>query len=301
MFDQKNAGNVIFLKEGQYLRDLRVNGLNLSTGLPNGIFNKKYPGMGATYCEFMADRPSIIVFPFRSLAFEKAQNYKKKGRNTFFVGTDPNNESTKERDIRDWYKVHKGQFPKFSVVADSIEKVVDTLKGEGCDPYKEFSLVLDEVELLQMQSGFRDKLPLCFEYFKLFKSKCLVSATPLEFSDKKLSKLTKYYLEVITNETDDLGNNRSRDKQRSEPHVEIANKIADFYENDWEKNKDKKFFVGINHIQGINEMIEVLVKRETKATISAFASSNSDDKLLKEYNRDEIQDQKLPSNINLTT
>lgn len=309
MFDLKNAGNLIFLKEGQYLRDYRVDDLDLSRGLPNGIFNKKYPGMGATYCEFMADRPSIIVFPFRSLAFEKAQNYKKKGRNTFFVGTDPNNESTKEGKIKTWYKANKDRLPKFSVVADSIKKLVDVLKDEGCDPYTEFTLILDEVELLQMQSGFRDKLPLCFEYFKLFTSKSLVSATPLEFSDKELSKLSKYDLEVITSDIDELGNNQPRDKQRlqierfkgSEPHVEIANKIANFYEWEWKKNKTKKFFIGINDINGINEMIEVLVKRDTKATISALVGSNSDDRILKEYNKGRIQNQRLPSNINFTT
>lgn len=309
MSDLTKIGNSIFLREGQFLGDYSVDRLNFSKGLPNGIFNKKYPGMGATYCEFMADRPSIIVFPFRSLAFEKAENYKKRGRNTFFVGTDPNGHGTKKGEIRNWYKAYKSQNPKFSVVANSIKNLVDALNDEGCDPYTEFMLVLDEVEVLQMQSGFRKSLPLCVEYFKLFDSKCLVSATPLDFSDKELCKLTKYDLEVVTNKIDEFGDYQPRNKQKlqierfkgSEPHVEIANRIADFYERESEVNKTKKFFVGINDIKGINDMIEVLVKRETKASISAFSSSNSDDRIKKEYNRQAIQNQKLPSNINLTT
>jgi hypothetical protein len=309
IFDFEKVGRSVSLRDDQFLFDYNVDHLIFEKGLPSGIFNKKYPGMGATYCEFMADRDSIIVFPFRSLAYEKYEDYEKKGRKTFFVGTDKNNVSTEIPQIREWYKKNKNQFPKFAVVADSIKKVVDALIAEGVDPYSKFTLVLDEVELLQMQSGFRKSLPLCFEYFKLFTSKCLVSATPLMFSDKDLKKLKIYDLEVYTSKIDEEGNNLTREKQSlqierfkgHEPHVEIANKIARFFEKDWENNQKKKFFVGLNDIEGIKQMIEVFERYQTKASISVFTSSTSSDRILKIHSNGEIQDQILPSNINITT
>lgn len=310
MFNLASVGRSVLLREEEYLSEYNVDNFNFGKGLPSGIFNKKYPGMGATYCEFMADRESIIVFPFRSLAIEKATYYEiEKKRTTFYVGTNQNNESTKIPDIRAWYKKNKNKHPKFVVVADSIRKVVDALHQEGINPYSKFTLVLDEVELLQMQSGFRKSLPLCFEYFKLFTSKCLVSATLLNFSDKELKKLIKYDLEVYTSKIDEEGNYVIREKQRlqidrfmgNEPHVETANKIARFFEKDWDNNKTKKFFIGLNDIESIREMIEVLEKNQTKATISVFTGANSKDRILPKYKNGEILNQKLPSNINLTT
>ena len=108
MFNLKEVGGTVFLREGEYLSNYSSEEIDFSVGLPNGIFNKKYPGMGATYCEFMTDRDSIIVFPFRTLALEKAEFYnKEKGRITFFVGTNLNNESTEISDIRQWYRENK--------------------------------------------------------------------------------------------------------------------------------------------------------------------------------------------------
>ncbi|MDE0561921.1 hypothetical protein OU792_18130 [Algoriphagus sp. NF] len=264
--------------------------------------------MGATFCEFFAERPSILVFPFRRLAFEKFEDYKKKGRNTFFVGTDPNNKSTSKFQIKDWYSRNKDKNPKFSVVADSIQKLVEALREVGSDPFKEFFLVLDEVELLQMQSGFRSKLPLCFDYFKKFEQKCLVSATLLDFSDKKLKKLPQYDLEVFTSKTDDLGIPYTREKEKLQvrnykknPHWGVANHLVDFFKSQKNQSNDTKFFIGLNSLEGLSEMIEIFEKAKIGDLVSVHVSSKSKERFYKKYNKFEIKEGKLPTAINLTS
>lgn len=305
-FNLKEVYDKVFLQEEKFLSEYSSQELDFSKGLPPGIFNKKYPGMGATYCEFHADRASILVFPFRRLAFEKAESYKK--QNTFFVGTDPNNKSTGKYQIKKWYESNKSKNPKFSVVADSIQKLVEALQEVGCDPFKEFFLVLDEVELLQMQSGFRSKLPLCFDYFKKFERKCLVSATLLEFSDEALSKLRKYDLEVYTHKTDELGIPYTREKEnlkirvfKKNPHWGVANQLVDFFKGQKGTLKKDKFFIGLNSLEGISEMIEIFEKAKIQDLVSVHVSSTSKEGFLKMYNKAEIKKGILPTAINITS
>jgi hypothetical protein len=305
-FDFERVKESVWLREGEYVFSYNVDKLNFKNGLPNGIFNKKYPGMGATYCEFYADRPSILVFPFRRLAKEKAETYENKGRNTFFVGTDFNNKSTSKFQIKEWYSRNKDKNPKFSVVADSIQKLVEALQEVGSDPFKEFFLVLDEVELLQMQSGFRSKLPLCFDYFKKFENKCLVSATLLDFSDETLKKLPTYDLEVYTHKIDEYGNNFIRDKESLEirnfkinPHWGIANQLVEYFKKGNQSNH--KFFIGLNSLEGISEMIEIFEKANISNKVSVHVSSDSKDSFLKKYNKKDVKEGILPTEINLTS
>src|SRR5690606_37497924 len=86
---------------------------------------------------------------------------------------------------------------------------------------RDYFLVLDEVEILQMQSSFRNKLPLCFDYFKLFKRKCLVSATLINFSDEHLIKLPKF--KVLMYEPPNL--TLEIRKYTSQPHISVANQL----------------------------------------------------------------------------
>lgn len=298
----------VHLLDNVYLSEYRDDDFNFRDGLPIGRFNKKYPGMGATFCEFHAKRPSIVVFPFRKLALEKYHSYKEKGCNTFFVGTDLNNKSTSKAQIKDWYSRNKDSNPKFSVVADSIKKLVKSLQEVGCDPYSEFFLVLDEVEMLQLQSAFRKSLPLCFDYFKKFEKKCFVSATLLDFADANLKDLPTFDLEVYTNKSDEYGVPHIRAKEKLEirtfgenPHWGIANQLVRSIK-DGNVCKEGKFFVGLNSIEGLKEMIEIFEKaRFNEDLVSVHVSSDSKENFLKKYNKKEIKGGRLPTTINLTT
>lgn len=304
-FDLKNIKEQVYLQEGQFLSEYNADRLTFGKGLPTGIFNKKYPGAGATYCEFKAKRKSIIVFPFRRLAEEKAKKYKDSP--TLYVGSSTNNKSITKGEIQDWYLDNKDKDVKFAVVADSIKKLVEALESVGAKPFEKFFLVLDEVELLQMQSGFRGSLPLCFDYFKKFKSKCLVSATLLDFSDAELKKLPEYELEVYTGESDDEGIPKIREKEpleirvfKENPHWGIANQLVTYFKDKNQTDKTK-FFIGLNSIKGISEMLEIFEKGKINASVSVLVSHDSKDNFLKKYNECEIESGVLPSDINITT
>lgn len=283
--------NTIVLHPGQKLSEYNVDDLKFSEGLPHGVLHKRYTGIGATYCELNAPRHSIIVFPFRRLAKEKADKY-----NGLFVGTDFNNKSTTPYQIKKFLRSETVKFKKICVVADSISKVIDAIEDIGNNPYKDYFLVLDEVEILQMQSGFRNRLPLCFDFFKLFIKKCFVSATLLEFNDSEISNLPKFEV-MVDNEIKPALNIIRYSK---DPHVGVANRLSSFIGKSGNYREGDKFFIGLNSITGILEMLDVFEKAKID-DISVLLGEGSKERVNSKYTKRDIQNGKLPSMINIAT
>lgn len=307
-FDLKNVKefepNTIFLEDGQFLENYKSGNIDLTDGLPNGILDKRYTGVGATTVEIKSSRKSIIVFPFRKLALEKFEKYEKT-RTVFYVGTDKKNNSKSIDDIAFFTKENQDKDIKFLVVADSIDKVVKGIEKAGFNPYKDYFLVLDEVEILQFHSQFRIKLPLCFEYFKDFTGKCLVSATLINFSDKVLKKLPIINVEKkeFIKEEGYLPyfENLQFRKYGSEfPHIEVAQDLLKFYQKD-PANLVYKFFIGLNSKEAISQFIKEIEKVSKSITISVFASDGAPDNFLDKYTNYEKNKGILPCQINLTT
>jgi hypothetical protein len=292
-FRLDNLPKYIWLNDGEFLKGYVGEDVNLTKGLPNGILDKKYTGIGATTCELKVDRHSILVFPFRSLAWEKANM--KNEHVVMYVGTKPNNKSTTENEIQTFIKEHDDQYIKLCVVADSVGKAVKAIEKAGMNAYDDFFLVLDEVELLQMQSGFRSSLPLCFDYFKEFKEKCLVSATLLDFSDEEL-KLEKY---IVHRQCEKLKLTISQ-FDTHEPHKHLADSISKFLSKSPEAHK---FFIGVNSNDAINEMIEVFEFHGlSHGDVQILASDNSDAAYYNGYfSKDGIKKAQLPAKITLAT
>lgn len=275
-----------FTLNSRHLSDIK----EMSEGLPDGIFYKRYTGLGATYCELKADRDSIIVFPFIKLAWEKHQNY-----DSFYVGTRPDGAKITEDDIADFIKVNpKGKPIKFCVVAESIDKVIDGIKKAGMDPFSEFFLVLDEVEILQTQVGLRKNLPVCFEYFLEFKEKCLVSATMIQFTSKEISKLDTYTVDV----TYDIKNPLKIQRYKGEPHLSLANDLIKQIENG--EINSKKILIGINSTKAISQMISIFEKAGI-TDLSVLCGDGSQDKFEKKYTSKGIVKKKLQAQINFAT
>lgn len=305
-FDLKNVKefepNTIFLEDGQFLENYKSENIDLTDGLPNGILDKRYTGVGATTVEIKSSRKSIIVFPFRKLALEKFEKYEKT-KIVFYVGTDKNSKSKSINDIKKFASANSDKNIKFLVVADSIDKVIEGIKKANQDPYKEYFMTLDEVEILQMQSGFRSKLPLCFDYFKKFERKCFVSATLLTFTDEDLLNLPKYQVlkykssreEGIISHQENLS---IRKYNSNLPHLAVAKDLIEFYKN--KLNIQHKFFIGLNSKEGINQFIEEFEKGNSEIKISVIISETGRTGILTKY-QGEIVDGKLPSNITLTT
>jgi hypothetical protein len=277
-----------FTLTSEYLSDIE----GLSTGLPNGVFYKKYTGLGATYCELKASRDSIIVFPFIKLAWEKHQNYA-----SYYVGTRPDAEKVTEKEIAEKIKSHpKGTPIKFCVVAESIEKVINGIKIAGKDPYKDFFLVLDEVEILQVQSGLRDKLPICFEYFLDFEKKCLLSATMIKFTSPEIEKLETFSVDVTYENKNPLNVQR----YTGEPHLSLANEIIRQINLEDSKKEPIKFLIGLNSTKGISQMISVF-ENAGITDLSVLCGDGSKVSFAKKHTSKGIEKHLLPARINFAT
>lgn len=274
-------------------KKIQVNGeyLELEEGLPNGLLYKYYTGLGATYSEFKSNRHSIIVFPYRILALEKAKKYR-----ACYVGTKDNEKGTTPEEIISFIKEKQkdGSSIKFAVVAESLRKVIEAIKKAGQNPYDDYFLVLDEVEVLQFHSKFRNQLPLCMDYLLEFKKKCMVSATMLEFSRMEINELDKYYVELSYVKKPKMHVIRTKD----EPHIVLANRLLEKIKtNNLERTKA---FVGINSIDGIRQIISIFEKAGM-TDIAVLCSDSSKKSFERKYTSKGIINGKFQAKVNIAT
>lgn len=276
-------------------KTITVNGdyFDLKGGLPNGLLYKFHTGLGATFSEIHSDRDSIIVFPYRALAWEKHLKY-----GTFYVGTKQNGYGTTPKEIVQYIEKCKEEKKpkKFSVVAESLRKLIKSLEEAGEKPFTDYFLTLDEVEVLQFHSTFRSLLPLCVEYFLEFDNKCMVSATMLEFSNEKITKLDKYRVELGYEKNKKIKVRRTK----LSPHIVLADRLLDKIKSEEGDETNQKYLIGINSLKGIRQMISVFEKSGFQ-DISISASENSRKNFDKKYTSNSIKDQKLQAKINIAT
>lgn len=178
--------STIYLKDNQRI-DL-LPGYMFPAG---SIIEKKYTGIGATQSEIKASRHSIIVFPSKSIAYNKSLS----NSGTFYVGSLPGNKKVTAAEIREYYGNARIKWKKLLVVANSLPKVFEAL-GESTF-YEKFFLMFDEIDKFQGESTFRMELENCLDYYdpKLYKG-CLVSATVGSFSNRILDSLQRIHVEV---------------------------------------------------------------------------------------------------------
>lgn len=156
--------------------------------LPCGRIDKQITGIGATRLEMYSDRNSIIVVPTRVLAKNKAF----KDVNKFlYVSTKDNGKITSINEIKDYLNNSQNQYKKLLVVADSLKRVIDTIQSNGENVYRNYFLLVDEIDMLQSDNHFRPQLSKVVDYYFNFKKtrRALVSATVSEFSHPDLQKI----------------------------------------------------------------------------------------------------------------
>ncbi|PXV67345.1 hypothetical protein CLV62_10318 [Dysgonomonas alginatilytica] len=152
--------------------------------IPYGLINKQLTGIGATYLEMHSSRNSIIVTPTRTLAYNKSL---KEPDKYLYVGTKLNGKTTSDKEIQD-YLDRNIKPKKILVVADSLYKVIRTITNTGIDIYREYFLMVDEIDTLQSDNHFRPQLSNVVDYYFKFRqdNRALVSATIKGFSHPKL-------------------------------------------------------------------------------------------------------------------
>ena len=149
---------------------------------PSGIWlvDKKIPGIGATTLEINSKRNSIIVFPTKALAYGKHSKHP----NTLYVGSEikGQNEKVTNQQIEEY--LAKDGYKKLLVVADSLGRLLGII-GKN---YRDYFLMIDEVDVLQTDNNFRPQLENVIDYYLIFppKNRCMVTATMKEFSNPHL-------------------------------------------------------------------------------------------------------------------
>lgn len=283
-FDEFKFENIIHVKSDY---------LDLPDGLPSGLLFKFHTGIGATFNELNSNRNSIIVFPYRALAWEKSQSY-----DALYVGTKPNGDGVKPKEIinyiNDCQKDSKNV--KFCVVAESLRKLINAIEKAGQKPYSDYFLTLDEVEVLQFHSTFRDLLPLCIEYFLEFERKCMVSATMLDFSNSEINKLEKYYVELGYEKTKKIKIKRTK----YPPHIVLANRLLDKIKNEKGVDMNQKYLIGINSMKGIRQILNIF-EQNGFDDISVSCSENSHKNFDKKFTSKAIKEKKLHAKVNIAT
>lgn len=217
--------------------------------IPFGIFYKRFTGIGATTLEIDYPRNSIIVFPTKVLAYDKAKNDR-----FIYVGSEIEGliKSTTPKAIRDYLKDVNIKYKKFLAVADSFEKVI---KEIGENVYSTYFLMIDEIDLIQNDSHYRPSLETIMDYYFKFDvtNRCLVSATIESFSNPALKdERTFFPISVM-------------DKSRRIINLIHTNNINDTLLNEIKStNASENILIAYNTIKDILSVIEMLPENTQK-------------------------------------
>ena len=147
--------------------------------LPYGLIDKQITGIGATHLELHSKRNSIIVTPTRALALNKLK------KEFLYVGSkEGHRKSTSKVEIKAYLNNPEFEYKKILVVADSIDKVIQAIQENGEEVYRNYFLLIDEIDTLQSDNHFRPVLSRVIDHYFKFKllRRALLSATVREFT-----------------------------------------------------------------------------------------------------------------------
>ena len=162
----------IEIKKGQYLSDIMK-------FLPeNAIIFKTIPGIGATYCEIISERNSIIIEPNVPVIIGKS----KKHQNILGVV-----EGIGKQDVVNYLR-SEVEFKKIITTPESYHKVQKAFKQLGIDYFVEYFLLFDECERITQDIDYRETIDAPMEDFWKFKNRSFISATAMTSSSIEFEK-----------------------------------------------------------------------------------------------------------------
>lgn len=169
---------VVKIHRGEYLSDVlsREGFVALPT---NCVINKMLPGLGATYCELTSLRKSIIVEPNVPVIVDKA----KKHDHTLAV-----HKGVMVQHVVDFLEKNKKHHYKILTTPESFQKVKDAMTELQIDMYSECFMLFDECEKLVQDVDYRDTIREPMNDFFQFRSKAMVSATPILANDGRFEE-----------------------------------------------------------------------------------------------------------------
>lgn len=256
-------------------------------GLPNGILSKNFPGIGATTLEIEAKRHSIIVSPTRGLSKTKCKSSESiNWISCLYVSGDS---KTSNNDIAKFGESQR--FKKIFVVADSLPRVINFL---GTSVFKDFFLLVDEIDTFQMDSSFRSSLEYAVDYFFKFEKAAAISATVIEFSDDKFKPQN---IDYYTVELEEPAFPEIEILKSSHPNDSIASILSKLFLS------NQKVVVAVNSIDLINMVIKTLDEFSLISIehISVLCGKDSYKRIYAGVHREELIDGLLPNKINFIT
>lgn len=288
----KEGGKDFVLSYGTYLSDVIEN-------IPNGRIDKRETGIGATTLELSSKRNSIIVQPLRITAESKAEGKP----DVFYFGNNRKRTTgrirtfgiDKEIELREYIRNQDWEFKKISVVADSLPKLIDELESIGVDVLGSYFLLIDEIDSIQKDSSFRNRMEPCMNIYKLFpnESRAVISATLLNFSDPDLSKepLTTFKYDQHTKGYVNLYNC----PKILESSSEIISNLIKYGD---------KLLIAINSLNDILILSKYLTEGNhcSYDDMTVLCGQNTDNqKKIRDFKQGEIVNGKLPNKINFIT
>lgn len=147
----------------------------------NIILNKRLSGVGATHCEIIAPRHSIIVVPNVPIITCKVEKHKDSD-NLFGVMA-----NVSVRDIEQYLEttLSTNKRIKIMVTPESFHNVRKAFNEADYNMYDNCFLMLDECHKFIKEVDFRPDIIQPFQSFFKFKNKALISATPIMPSDPR--------------------------------------------------------------------------------------------------------------------
>lgn len=254
---------------------------NYLTKMPHGLVDKKITGIGATTLEINSKRNSIIVFPTKALAYGKHSKHP----NTLYVGSEIKGESKKVTNQQIEEYLAKDGYKKLLVVADSLGRLLGII-GKN---YKDYFLMVDEVDVLQTDNNFRPQLENVIDYYLMFPSKnrCMVTATMKDFNNPLLKKECKFFITWTYN-------------TRRDVKLLHTNNITQAVIEKVISHPTEKVFIAYNSILQIRNIISSLDEETRKEC--AILCSEASIKEAGEYFVPKLGDNDtLPARINFAT
>ena len=254
---------------------------NYLTKMPHGLVDKKITGIGATTLEINSKRNSIIVFPTKALAYGKHSKHP----NTLYVGSEIKGEKEKVTNQQIEEYLAKGGYKKLLVVEDSLGRLLGII-GKN---YKDYFLMIDEVDVLQTDNNFRPQLENVIDYYFMFPSKnrCMVTATMKEFNNPLLKKECKFSITWTYN-------------ARRDVKLLHTNNIIQAVIEKVISHPTEKVFIAYNSILQIRNIIASLDEETRKEC--AILCSEASIKEAGEYFAPKLGDNDtLPARINFAT
>jgi hypothetical protein len=285
--------------------------------LPAGIIDKTQTGIGGTSCELDSNRASIIVQPYVFTARNKTLEPTITNKfNVFFYGSGHAGESKKnttgklntknviaqgEKAINNELLVYlerckeSNQSPKITCVADQLFSLQQCLDTSGKIAFKEFHLVLDEIDSLQEQSTFRDAMEVSYLIYKAHPKtkRTVISATIHKFHDPVMSK------EPVT-EISEYG--RVVENLTVVQTTDIENELIKQLEVYLARYKKDKIVVAYNNIKQCQNVVEALIslgvinKNEVKILCSVTRKAS-----VKPYFSEVNPNGTMPAKLNFIT